>query len=108
MPGYFLPGDIKLPRPLRPPPIALPSPFKPPPTTLLAFVRTFAEVLPAAAPPAFNKLPAAVAPPAFDILPPLFNVLLEEVPEDVEFDEDLPLVGFDASPLGGVAAVIFD
>src|SRR5215467_9297879 len=97
MPGYFLPGDIKLPKPLRPAPTALPSPFKPLPTTLLAFVRTFAEVLPAAA-----------APPAFDILPPLFIVLLEEVPEDVEFDEDLPLVGFDASPLGGVAAVIFD
>ncbi|MGC2575526.1 MAG: hypothetical protein WA364_28805 [Candidatus Nitrosopolaris sp.] len=35
-------------------------------------------------------------------------VEFEEVLEDVEFDEDLPLVGFDASPLGGVAAVIFE
>ena len=92
MPGYFLPGDIKLPRPLRPAPIVLPSPFKPPPTTLLAFVRTFAEVLPAP-PLAFDTLPAAAPPPAFDILPaaaPLFIVLLEEVLEDVKFDEDLP------------------
>ncbi|HET7391979.1 MAG TPA: hypothetical protein VFJ51_14260, partial [Nitrososphaeraceae archaeon] len=38
---YFLPGDIKLPRPFRPPQIALPRPFRPPPTTLLTFVRTF-------------------------------------------------------------------
>jgi hypothetical protein len=89
------------------PKVRLPSPFKPPLTTLLAFVRIFVEVLPVA-PPAFDILPAAV-PPAFDILPAaaLFIVLLEEVPEDVEFD-DLPLVGFDASPLGGVAPVIFD
>jgi hypothetical protein len=36
------------------------------------------------------------------------DVEFEEVLEDVEFDEDLPLVGFDASPLGGVAAVIFE
>ena len=78
---YFLPGDIKLPRPLRPPPIAfvtLPAVAlaafdKLPPIALPAF-----DILPAVALPAFDILPA-VALPAFDILPavalPAFDIL---------------------------------
>ena len=79
---------------------------------LLTYYQLFAppafDILPAVAPPAFDILPA-VPPSAFDILlvPVLFIVLLEEAPVEVEFDGDLPLVGFDMSPLGGVAAVIF-
>ena len=113
--NYFLPGDIKLPRPFRPPLIALPRPFKPPPTTLLTFVRTFDDVLPAfdilpaVAPPAFDILPA-VAPPAFDILPavapPAFDILPAVAPPAFDILPAVAPPAFDILP--AVAPPAFD
>ena len=92
---YFLPGDIKLPRPLRPPPIAfvtLPAVAlaafdKLPPIALPAF-----DILPAVALPAFDILPA-VALPAFDILPAVALPAFDIAPAPVLFimlpEEDL-------------------
>src|SRR5947209_3658203 len=69
---YFLPGDIKLPRPLRPPP-----------TALLRLVRT--------PPPTFVTLPA-VALPAFDIAPaPVLFIILPEEVILLDFILELPL-----------------
>ena len=105
---YFLPGDIKLPRPLRPPPTALLRFLRTPPATFVtlpAVVLPAFVILPAVALPAFDILPA-VALPAFDILPavalPAFDIALAPVlfimlplPEEVmlvDFILELPLV----------------
>jgi hypothetical protein len=80
---YFLPGDIKLPRPFRPPPTALLRLLRTPPPTFVT--------LPAIALPAFDILPA-VALPAFDIAPePVLFIILPEEVILLDFILELPL-----------------